>query len=793
MTKNTKNPDAMQRQLETLQERVARLSAAVLRVSASLDLATVLQEAVDSARDLTGASYGAIATVDETGRPQQFLSSGITPEEHGRLAGWSGGPQLFEHLRDLPSPMRVADVPAYLESIGLTTDLLPYKTMQATPMRHRGVHVGSFYLTEKEGGQEFTDEDEEVLVLFAAQAAAAIANARAYRDEQRARADLEALVDTSPVGVVVFDARTGRLVSLNREAKRMVSGLGRPIDELLQTMTVRRADGREVALTELPLAQQLSSAETVRAEEIKLSAPDGRSVKMLINATPIPAEAGDVESLVVTMQDLAPLEELERMRAEFLAMVSHELRAPLTSIKGSAATVLDAVPALDAAAMLQFFRLISEQSDHMHGLIGDLLDQGRIEAGTLSVSPEPTAVADLVEQARNTFLSAGGRHAVRIDLPEDLPPVMADRQRIVQVLSNLFSNAARHAPESSPIRVTAARDGVHVAVSVADDGRGVPPDRLPHLFRKHAGGADGHSLRGGGVGLGLVICKGLVEAHGGRIWAESAGVGRGTRVTFTAPVAEAPGRAEAAGAARSQPEAPRDTPGRAGRTPVLVVDDDQQMLRYVRDALTAAGYAPLVTGAPDDVPGLVRKHRPQLVLLDLVLPGADGIELMEQVEELADLPVIFISAYGRDEIVARALDAGAADYIVKPFSPTELTARVRAALRRRAEPEPFVLGELVVRYEQRRVTVAGRPVELTPIEYELLRVLSLNAGRVLTYHALRRQAWGERDRRGSSADRKLVTAVVRRLRQKLADDDAAGPAYILNERGVGYRMPDRDT
>ena len=166
VTKNTKNPDALQRQLEALQERVARLSAAVLRVSASLDLDTVLQEAVDSARALTGAGYGAVATVDEAGRPRQFLSSGITPEEHGRLAAWSGGPRLFEHLRDLPSPMRVADVPAYLESLGLATDLLPYKTMQATPMRHRGVHVGSFYLTERKGGRAFTDDDEEVLVLF---------------------------------------------------------------------------------------------------------------------------------------------------------------------------------------------------------------------------------------------------------------------------------------------------------------------------------------------------------------------------------------------------------------------------------------------------------------------------------------------------------------------------------------------------------------------------------------------------------------------------------------------------
>ena len=295
---------------------------------------------------------------------------------------------------------------------------------------------------------------------------------------------------------------------------------------------------------------------------------------------------------------------------------------------------------------------------------------------------------------------------------------MADRQRIVQVLSNLFSNAARHAPESSdPGDGGAGRRARGGLGGRRRPGRAAR--RLPHLFRKYAGGTGSHPLRGGGAGLGLVICKGLVEAHGGRIRAESAGVGRGTRVTFTVPVAEAAaggaeaaaGGAEAPAGAGSRREAPRDT---SGRTPVLVVDDDQQMLRYVRDALAAAGYAPLVTGVPDDVPGLVRKHRPQLVLLDLVLPGADGIALMEQVEELADLPVIFISAYGRDEIVARALDAGAADYIVKPFSPTELTARVRAALRRRAEPEPFVLGELVVRYEQRRVTVAGRPVEADP-------------------------------------------------------------------------------
>ena len=708
-----KNPDELRQENEALRDRLSRLSAAVLRVSDSLDLNTVLQEVVDSGRALTGARYGVITTIDARGEAHEFVSSGLTPEEHRQLLEWPDGPRLFEYLRDLPAPLRLRDARAYVRSLGFSFALIGPMSLQGTPMRHRGTHVGNFFLGDKEGGEEFTDEDEEVLLLFAAQAATAIANACTYRDEQRARADMEALIETSPVGVVVFEARSGAAVSINQEARRIVDGLRPPggsAEELLKVITCRRADGHEVSLAELPLAQQLSSAETVRAEEIVLSVPDGRRVKTLINATPIHSADGELESMVVTMQDLAPLEDLERMRAEFLGMVSHELRAPLAAIKGSAATALGASRRLDAAEVRQFFRIIEGQADQMDGLISDLLDAGRIETGTLSVAPEPTDVTALVDQARNTFVSGGGRHAVRIDLPPELPQVMADRQRIVQVLNNLFSNAARHSPESSPIQVAGAVDGVHVATSVTDEGRGVPPEQLPHLFRKHAGLAGGsREPRAGGYGLGLAICRGLVEAHGGRIRADSAGVGQGTRVTFTIPVAEASGGSAAAGRAASH--SPKE--GGKQQTSILVVDDDPQELRRVRDALVAAGYAPVVTADPGKVADLVGTHRPQLVLLDLVLPGTDGIALMQRIPALEDVPVIFISAYGGDETIATALELGAADYIVKPFSPTELTARIRAALRKRTGAEPFVLGDLAIHYEQREVTVAGRAVQLT--------------------------------------------------------------------------------
>ena len=450
----------------------------------------VLQETLDSARSLTGAGRGAMTTVDDIGQLEDFITSGVTHQDHQLLVDLPGGLEFFAYLTSLPEPLRVADLSSHIASVGLPDlgpPLGPVGSFLSVPIRHRGSYVGHLYLSDKLEGGEFTQEDEETLVLFASQAALAIANARRHREEQRARADLETLIDTSPVGVAVLDVATGTPKSFNREARRIVDSLRNPDqtpEDLLAVLTFRRADGREFSLRELPLEQVLSTGETVRAEEIVLKVPDGRSVTVLLNATPIYSVDGEVESMVVTVQDMAAVEELERLRAEFLAMVSHELRAPLTSIKGSAATVLGATEDLDPAVVRQFFRIIEDQADHLNDLVTDLLDVARIETGTLPVSPEPAEVAVLVERARNAFSSAGGRNSLAIDMEPDIPLVMADRRRMVQVLGNLLSNAARNSSEVSVIRVRAVRDGAHVAVSVTDEGRGIPAESLPLLFRK---------------------------------------------------------------------------------------------------------------------------------------------------------------------------------------------------------------------------------------------------------------------------------------------------------------------
>ena len=367
-----------------------------------------------------------------------------------------------------------------------------------------------------------------------------IANSRRHGDEGRVRARLEALKNALPVGVAILDPKKGELTSLNQEARRLFDSLsdsGQTQEQLLDVLTCRREDGHEVSVAETSLIKWLSTGETLLAEKIVLEAPDERSVNILLNATPVHSEDGEViESVVVTMQDLTPLEEAERLNDEFLQMVCYELRTPLSSIRGSANSLLDSLSELDPIELRRYLRTIVDQSDYIRNLIRELLDLARVETGTLPIGAEPTEVEILVDRARNTFLRGGSRDNLQINLPANLPPALVDRRRIVQVISDLLSNAARHSSEFSAIRVSAEQVDVHIAISIADEGREIPGEHLTHLVRKFSRAAP--EVRGEDNGLDLAICKGIVEAHGGRIWAEREGSGLGARFTFTIPTVE---------------------------------------------------------------------------------------------------------------------------------------------------------------------------------------------------------------------------------------------------------------
>lgn len=787
--------EGLHRENHLTSDRLSRLSEASLRINETLELDQALQMVVDSARSLTDAVFAGIFVYDGKKETPGFITSGFTPQILKDFLTIPDGKRLLTGFSQLNQPLRTTDFFGLISSLGFNEFSLPTEIdinmpFLAAPIIFQRGNIGHIFLGDKETATEFAREDEHALVTLASHAALVISNARKHWEEQKARVDLETLMNISPVGVVVFDTRTGKVSAFNQEVARIVrvlSDSSTTLEELLEVLSFRRADGREVSLDQLPLSQVLNLGETVNGEEMILQVPDGRSVNVLVNSTPIRSPAGEIHSRIVTLLDMSSIKKLEPLRADFLAMVSHELLTPLTSIRGSATTLLEGGTSLDPAEMRQFHRIILHQSDRMRGIISDLLDLALIETGTLSVDPAPISVSLLLEDAVNIFGSSGGRHNVNIEAGFDLPAVMADRRRAVQVLNSLLSNAARHSRDYASITVKAEADGVHVALSISVEGQGLSEDRLPALFQRFSGSAGwGEEASVSDFGLGLAICRGIAEAHGGRIWAESQGLGQGSTFVFTLPVAEPTGAITPG--SRTAHTGIGETESHMVEL-VLAVDDDPQALRYIRNALAKSGYDAILTGNPEEVLQLIQEHHPNLVLLDLKLPGVDGIELMESIFEVVDVPVIFLSAYGQDEFVVQAFDCGASDYIVKPFSPSELGARIRATLRKRALPgyveptDPYVMGGLVIDFPRSEATLDGQQIRLTKMEYRVLSELAARAGQVVTYDLLQERVWGP----NHGTDLRPLRTIVKTLRNRLRDD-ASHPSFIFTEPRIGYRM-----
>lgn len=219
---------------------------------------------------------------------------------------------------------------------------------------------------------------------------------------------------------------------------------------------------------------------------------------------------------------------------------------------------------------------------------------------------------------------------------------------------------------------------------------------------------------------------------------------------------------------------------------VLVVDDDRAIRRLLQTSLGAHGYEVIEASTGHEALEAVIAHRPDLIILDLGLPDLDGVDVTRQLREWSQIPIIVLSVREHEHDKITALDAGADDYLTKPFGAGELLARLRVALRHTAQPNEeavFVLGGLSVDLARRAVTVRGAEVQLTPNEYALLRVFIQHAGKVLTHHQLLREVWGP----GYEHEKHLLRVNISNLRGKL-EDEPARPQIILTEPGVGYRL-----
>ncbi len=478
------------------------------------------------------------------------------------------------------------------------------------------------------------------------------------------------------------------------------------------------------------------------------------------------AAALDRERLRTQAAQAEALAEGNRMRTALLAAVSHDLRTPLASIKASVSSLRQTDVEWSEADQADLLATIEENADRLDALVGNLLDMSRLHTGSLQPFLRPTAIDEVAPVA---LLGLDYSLRVEMAVPDGFPLVLADPGLLERVLANLFSNALQHSPAGGrppelhaqlagrPRRARGRRprprrarrgEGSHLR-AVHPGRRPLPGRRRPRprgrqRVRRGHGRADrrhGHPRR---------------RAHGQHH------AGRGER----RPVIRA-------------------WPGVMTR--VLVVDDEPSILRALRINLSAREYD--VSTAVDGTTGLaaVARDRPDVIILDLGLPDMDGTDVIHGVRGWTSIPIIVLSAWGQESQKVAALDAGADDYVTKPFGMDELLARLRAAVRRAspAPDEPVVTtADFTVDLAAKQVVRSdGSDVRLTPTEWQLLEILVRNSGRLVTQRQLLREVWGP----AYETESNYLRVYLAQLRRKL-EPEPSQPRYLLTESGMGYRF-----
>ncbi len=376
------------------------------------------------------------------------------------------------------------------------------------------------------------------------------------------------------------------------------------------------------------------------------------------------------------------LRRLDQLKSEFLAMVSHELRTPLTAIIGYSRLLLRQAHGSLTPKQIEQQEAIYRSGQRLTDLINDLLDVSRLEAGRVELAPRPTDVRQIAQQVMSIVAPAARAKDIRLGtaFPPDFPRVHADPTRLQQILVNLVGNAVKFSGASGSVRVHGARQGDKVWIAVEDDGVGIAPEELPRIWDLFYQVESPLRRRHGGSGLGLTMVRRLVELHGGVVRAESEGENRGSRFTFTLPIATTAGVPEVT----EELEVSTDRI-LAGRN-VLVVEDEeenQELMRAVIEDLLGGTVS--ICGDGERAVGEAIDRAPDLVLLDLMLPRVSGWEVtrrLRQSPRTRSVPIIAVSALARPQEREAALHAGCDAYLEKPFTPDAMVRVIAATLQR---------------------------------------------------------------------------------------------------------------
>lgn len=512
-------------------------------------------------------------------------------------------------------------------------------------------------LVESAAPDAFGEGDARVLDVLVNEVADALRALAARLAGERER--IERVIECMADGLLYATTGSDEVIA-NPAARRL---LGAPLDGPLEASWLKEALGF------YPFDLVRGHAEHGSAYVVEEVRVGDRTLASTVS--PVVERSGRLAGVAVALRDVTEQKRLEDRKEEFVQVVSHELRTPLTSITGALDLVLGGLAGDVGAKQARYLQMARESSEKLNGMVDDLLDVARLAKGKLKME---LAVVFLDELARSTaerYYPAAAEHGHEMSVEAEGPiRIVADAGRLGQVLSNLITNAVKFAPDNSVIRLRVFRSpalpGV-AGVTVWNAGEGIPEADLERIFEKFEQARSERTRRVRGTGLGLPISRGIVEAHGGTIWAESA-PGEGARFVVTLPE-----------------EPPPDPPERAPLAadgPVAVVVDEPAASALACGLLRAAGIACHRAATAEDALALARRHRPRLVVWDPLLPSLKGVPLSEILRHDADTRRAAVLAFSAAEGREAAFRGGADEFLAKPASPAALVEAALAQVRR---------------------------------------------------------------------------------------------------------------